>query len=169
MAATTQAASRPTRRRSGRRQQTLLTKLIRGVLGAVGVTLACILLFAFMMQWLKPSDGVIRVVNQLIKLAAIFVGVRLAVGTGGERGLLTGALVGFLYMLLGVVLYALLSGQQLPLTSYLSDIAMGVAGGGIAGALFSRGSWFHSSSAALIAFFQSSGCVFFVLFFVPPR
>ena len=139
MAATTQTASRPVRRRSGRRQQTLLTKLIRGVLGAVGVTLACILLFAFMMQWLKPSDGVIRVVNQLIKLAAIFVGVRLAVGTGGERGLLTGALVGFLYMLLGVVLYALLSGQQLPLTSYLSDIAMGVAGGGIAGALFSRG------------------------------
>ena len=139
MAATTQATSRPTRRRSGRRQQTLLTKLIRGVLGAVGVTLACILLFAFMMQWLKPSDGVIRVVNQLIKLAAIFVGVRLAVGKGGERGLLTGALVGFLYMLLGVVLYALLSGQQLPLTSYLSDIAMGVAGGGIAGALFSRG------------------------------
>lgn len=139
MAATTQAASRPTRRRSGRRQQTLLTKMIRGVLGAVGVTLACILLFAFMMQWLKPSDGVIRVVNQLIKLAAIFVGVLLAVGTGGERGLLTGALVGFLYMLLGVVLYALLSGQQLPLTSYLSDIAMGVAGGGIAGALFSRG------------------------------
>ena len=139
MAATNQTASRPTRRRSGRRQQTLLTKLIRGVLGAVGVTLACILLFAFMMQWLKPSDGVIRVVNQLIKLAAIFVGVRLAVGTGGERGLLTGALVGFLYMLLGVVLYALLSGQQLPLTSYLSDIAMGVAGGGIAGALFSRG------------------------------
>ena len=103
------------------------------------MTLACILLFAFMMQWLKPSDGVIRVVNQLIKLAAIFVGVRLAVGTGGERGLLTGALVGFLYMLLGVVLYALLSGQQLPLTSYLSDIAMGIAGGGIAGALFSRG------------------------------
>lgn len=139
MAATTQAVSRPTRRRSGRRRQTLLAKLVRGVLGAVGVTLACILLFAFMMQWLKPSDGVIRIVNQLIKLAAIFVGVRLAVGKGGERGLLTGALVGFVYMLLGVALYALLSGQQLPLTSYLSDIAMGIAGGGIAGALFSRG------------------------------
>ena len=43
-------------------------------------------------------------------------------------------------MLLGVALYALLSGQQLPLTSYLSDIAMGIAGGGIAGAIFgSRG------------------------------
>lgn len=138
MAATTQAASRPVRRRSGRRRQTLLTRLIRGLLGAVGATLACILLFAFMMQWLKPSDSVIRVVNQLIKLAAIFIGVRLAVGRGGERGLLTGALVGFLYMLLGVALYALLSGQQLPPTSYLSDVAMGVAGGGIAGAILTR-------------------------------
>ena len=38
-------------------------------------------------------------------------------------------------MLLGVLLYALLSGQQLPFTAYLSDIAMGVAGGGIAGAI----------------------------------
>ena len=97
MAATTQAASRPVRRRSGRRQQTLLARLIRGLLVAVGVTLACILLFAFMMQWLKPSDGVIRVINQLIKLTAIFIGVRLAVSQGGERGLLTGALVGFLH------------------------------------------------------------------------
>ena len=39
---------------------------------------------------------------------------------------------------LGVGLYALLSGQQLPLTAYLSDLAMGVAGGGIAGAILSR-------------------------------
>ena len=138
MAATTQAASRPTRRRSGRRQQTLLTKLIRGVLGAVGVTLACILLFAFMMQWLKPSDGgAVTVPTQDMVLGSYYLTYER--DGGGERGLLTGALVGFLYMLLGVVLYALLSGQQLPLTSYLSDIAMGVAGGGIAGALFSRG------------------------------
>ena len=39
------------------------------------------------------------------------------------------------YMALGVGLYALLSGQHLPFTAYLSDIAMGVAGGGICGAL----------------------------------
>ena len=52
-----------------------------------------------------------------------------------RRGLLLGALVGLIYMLLGVVLYALLSGQSLPFTAYLSDIAMGIAGGGIAGAI----------------------------------
>lgn len=39
---------------------------------------------------------------------------------------------------LGVGLYALLSGQQLPFTAYLSDLAMGVAGGGIAGDILGR-------------------------------
>lgn len=38
-------------------------------------------------------------------------------------------------MALGVGLFALLSGQTLPWTAYLSDLAMGVAGGGICGAI----------------------------------
>ena len=101
----------------------------------MGVTLACVLLFALLMQWLKPGDNVIRIINQLIKLGSIFAGVYVTVGRGGENGLLLGAGVGLCYMLLGVLLYALLSGQQLPFTAYLSDIAMGVAGGGIAGAI----------------------------------
>lgn len=80
------------------------------------------------MQWLKPDDTVIRVINQLVKLLSIFVGTWVMLGRGGERGMLYGALLGLIYMALGVGLYALLSGQQLPLTAYLSDIAMGVAG-----------------------------------------
>ena len=131
----TPAAKRTLRRRSSRRQRTLPMTILRGLLTAIGVTLACVLIFALLMQWLRPSDGVIRVVNQLIKLGSIFAGVYVAVGRGGDKGMLTGALVGLVYMLLGVLLYALLSGQQLPWTAYLSDIAMGVAGGGIAGAI----------------------------------
>ena len=131
----TPAAKRSPRRRSHRRQRTAAANIFRGLLAAIGVTLGCVLLFALLMQWLKPSDGVIRVINQLIKLASIFVGVYAAVGRGGEKGMLLGALTGLIYMLLGVVLYALLSGQSLPFTAYLSDIAMGIAGGGIAGAI----------------------------------
>ncbi|MBP3541679.1 MAG: TIGR04086 family membrane protein [Clostridia bacterium] len=131
----TPAAKRTLRRRSSRRQRTLPMTILRGLLTAIGVTLACVLIFALLMQWLRPSDGVIRVVNQLIKLGSIFAGVYVAVGRGGDKGLLTGALVGLVYMLLGVLLYALLSGQQLPFTAYLSDVAMGIAGGGIAGAI----------------------------------
>ena len=94
-----------------------------------------VLVFALLMQWLKPSDTVIRVVNQLVKLLSIFVGAWVMLGRGGDKGMLYGALLGLVYMAIGVGLYALLSGQQLPLTAYLSDIAMGVAGGGIAGAI----------------------------------
>ena len=125
----TPAAARPARRRSRRSRA---PRLLRGLLAAVGVTLACVLLFALLMQWLRPSDTVVRVVNQLIK------GVWVMSGRGSDRGLMWGALLGLIYMALGVGLYALLSGQQLPFTAYLSDLAMGVAGGGIAGAILGR-------------------------------
>ena len=61
-----------------------------------------------------------------------------AVGRGGEKGLLRGAAVGLLYMGLGVSLYALLTGQNLPFTSYLGDLGMGLAGGGLTGMILSN-------------------------------
>lgn len=130
-------ATRTTRRRATRNRQSIWTRILRGLLYSVGVTLVCILVFALLMQWLRPADTVIRVVNQLIKLLSIFVGTWMIVGKGEEGGMLYGALLGLIYMAIGVGLYALLSGQQLPFTAYLSDIAMGVAGGGIAGAIVS--------------------------------
>ncbi len=125
------------RRRMGRSRGSFGARLLRGLLVSIGVTLGAILLFALLMQWLKPDDTVVRVVNQLIKLSSIFVGTWVMVGRGGENGLISGALLGLLYMALGVGLYAILSGQQVALSGYVSDIAMGVAGGGIAGAIIS--------------------------------
>ena len=133
---TTPGASRTTRKRSRRyRQKNLWAQLLRGLLVAIGATLICVLVFALLMQWLKPSDSAILIVNQLIKLASIFIGVKVMLGRTCEKGLLYGALLGVCYMALGVGLFAILSGQQLPWTAYLSDIAMGVAGGGICGAI----------------------------------
>ncbi len=123
------------RRRRRFRQKNLWAQLLRGLLASIGFTLVCVLVFALLMQWLRPSDSAIRVVNQLIKLSAIFVGVKVLLGRNPEKGLLHGALLGICYMALGVGLFAILSGQQLPWTAYLSDIAMGVAGGGICGAI----------------------------------
>ena len=133
---TTPGANRTTRRRSRRyHSKNLWAQLLRGLLAAVGVTLVCVLVFALLMQWIKPSDSAIRIVNQLIKLGAIFAGVKVMLGRTCEKGLLYGALLGACYMALGVGLFALLSGQSLPWTAYLSDLAMGVAGGGICGAI----------------------------------
>ena len=113
-------------------------RLLKGLLTAVGVTVAGVAIFALLMQWLRPTEGVVRVINQVMKLVSIGAGVWVAVGRGCEGGLLRGALVGLLYMAVGVGMYALLSGQGAPLSAYLADLAMGVAGGGIVGMILSN-------------------------------
>ena len=113
-------------------------RVLKGLIVSIAVTGVCVLVFALLMQWLRPADGTIRVINQVIKLGAILAGVWTAVGRGGENGLLRGVAVGLLYMGLGVAVYALLTGQQLPMAAYLADLGMGVAGGGIAGIILSN-------------------------------
>ena len=108
-------------------------RLLRGLGVSILTTLVGVALFSLLMQWVKPSDGVIRVFNQVLKLLSIALGVWSAVGRGGEKGLMRGAAVG-----LGVALYAILSGQQAAFSSYLADLAMGIAGGGIVGMILSN-------------------------------
>ena len=113
-------------------------RLLRGLGVSILTTLVGVALFSLLMQWVKPSDGAIRVFNQVLKLLSIALGVWSAVGRGGEKGLMRGAAVGLGYMGLGVALYAILSGQQAVFSSYLADLAMGVAGGGIVGMILSN-------------------------------
>ena len=113
-------------------------RLLRGLGVSILTTLVGVALFSLLMQWVKPSDGAIRVFNQVLKLRSIALGVWSAVGRGGEKGLMRGAAVGLGYMGLGVALYAILSGQQAAFSSYLADLAMGVAGGGIVGMILSN-------------------------------
>ena len=131
-------AATPRRRRRRRSHSSFAGRLVRGLLFSIAVTLGCVLLFALLMQWLKPADRTIRIVNQLITLGSIFAGTWFMLSKNSENGLLSGAALGLCYMALGVGLYALLSGQQVPWSAYLSDVAMGIAGGGIAGALIAR-------------------------------
>lgn len=112
--------------------------LLKGLLTAVGVTIAGVAVFALLMQWLRPAESVVRIINQVLKLASIGAGVYVAVGRGCEGGLLRGALVGLVYMVIGVGMYALLSGQSAPVSAYLADLGMGVAGGGIVGMILSN-------------------------------
>lgn len=124
-------------RRSGARSHVGLN-LLKGLGAAALVTLAGVVVFALLMQWIKPTEGLVRVVNQVLKLLSIAAGVWVAVGPGGQGGLLRGAAVGLGYMLIGVALYALLSRQSASSASYLADLGMGVAGGGIVGMILSN-------------------------------
>lgn len=137
MTATTgRHAARHAKSRSG--DTPLWLRLLKGLGASLVVTVAGVAIFALLMQWLRPTDQTIRVFNQVLKLLSIAVGVYVAVGRGREGGLLKGAAVGALYMIVGVAAYALLSGQDAPLTAYLADLGMGVAGGGIVGMILSN-------------------------------
>lgn len=72
-----------------------------------------------------------------MKVAAIFLGVRAIVPRGAENGVRRGALLGLLYMGVGVLAYALLSGQKLSVMGYVIDVLMGLAAGGLSGMLLS--------------------------------
>lgn len=113
-------------------------RLLKGLGVAVLVTVAGVAIFALIMQWVRPTEGAVRIFNQVLKLVSIAAGVWAAVGRGCEGGLLRGAAVGLMYMALGVALYALLSGQGAPATAYLADLGMGVAAGGIVGMILSN-------------------------------
>ena len=101
-------------------------------------TAAAVIVFALVLSFARLSDGVIRAVNQVIKLVAIYLGVRAAVGTGTGRPLLRGMLVGLIYMAVGVMLYAVLTAQHLSAYAYAADILMGVAAGGLIAMLRAR-------------------------------
>ncbi len=111
------------------------TALWRGLLLSIAVTAAAVVVFAVIIGLTDVNDGLIRIVNQLIKIGAIFMGVRAIVPMGDESGIRRGALLGLLYMGIGVLVYALLTRQPITLWSYLIDVLMGVAAGGLSGML----------------------------------
>ena len=111
------------------------TALWRGLLLSIAVTAAAVVLFAVIIGLMDVNDGIIRIVNQLIKARAIFVGVRSIVPRGDESGIRRGALLGLLYMGIGVLVYALLTRQQITVWGYVIDVLMGIAAGGLSGML----------------------------------
>ena len=135
----TKTISANRRRPHGTRNQPPVgLRILKGLLAAIGVTVAGVAVFALLMQWLRPAENVVRIINQVLKLLSIGTGVYVCVGRGCEGGLIKGALVGLLYMALGVGVYALLSGQSASMSAYLADLGMGVAGGGIVGMILSN-------------------------------
>lgn len=107
----------------------------RGLAVSVLATAAAVIVFALIISFTDVSDGIIRVVNQLIKAAAVFLGVRVIVPRGDENGVRRGALLGLVYMGLGVLVYALLTQQKISWMGYVIDVLMGVAAGGLSGML----------------------------------
>ena len=119
--------------RKMKRKQKAGNWLLKGLLVSVAVTVAAVVIFAVIIGLTNLPDSVIRIVNQVIKVGAVFAGVYAAVPRGSDNAIRKGVVIGLVYMGVGVLLYALLSGQQLTVFSWLLDILMGIAAGGLSG------------------------------------
>ena len=116
------------------RKSTLLA-LLRGLLIAVALTLACMLIMAAALVYLQMSDRLLTVLNQLVKLLAIALGTCAAVPRGGSRGLLTGVEIALVYMALGYAMYVLLGGGSFAVGNMLGEMLLGSAVGAVTGAV----------------------------------
>jgi len=112
--------------------------ILKGLLAAVAVTLAGMLLIAVLTLLSRIPDSLLTALNQLLKILSIILGVCVAVGRGGCRGFVTGAVVALLYLIPGYALYVLLGGGSHSFALMLGELLMGSAIGAITGAILAN-------------------------------
>ena len=121
--------------RKMKRKQGTMNWLLKGTGVAVAATVVLVIVFAVIIGLTEMEDGLIRIINQGIKVLSIFLGVKFSVPAGSDNAIRRGVVMGLVYMGVGLLVYALLSGQQMTVLSYVLDVLMGVAAGGLSGML----------------------------------
>ena len=106
----------------------------KGMLAALCVTLPGMGLIALAAAYALPEDGAVLMLNQALKLMAIFVGAHTAVGAGGTRGFALGACVGLIYIALGYGLCALWGELFVTGPMLAVEFLLGLILGGLCGA-----------------------------------
>lgn len=96
------------------------------------ISLALILLFAFVIKWFHLPDSAIVPVNYVIKVVSLFIAC-LFVTRNQKNGLKKGVVVGLLYTLLSTLIFSLLAMQFTFSLSFIYDLLIGMAMGGILG------------------------------------
>ena len=112
-------------------QKSFFMQVAKGVIFGVAFILAGVLLFAFIVEVASLSDKVIKPINQVIKLIAIFGGC--AVAIRGEKGFLKGGIIGLAVTIISHVLFGIIGGAfgsfAVILTDSLCGMVMGVISG----------------------------------------
>lgn len=118
-----------------RNRKSILKTLLAGLLVSILFTLLCMLLLAAALVLLRIPDRLLTTLNQVIKIAAVIIGTCVAVPRGGEKGLVTGTVLGLFYSVLGYVLFILLGGGSFFIRCLLGEILLAWAAGASTGAV----------------------------------
>ena len=118
-----------------RNRRNIAKSLLLGFLFAAFVTIVAMLIIAAALVYLRFSDRLLTVLNQLLKLAAVVLGVCVAVPRGGDRGLVTGVVIALFYSAVGYAMYLILGGGSFAVGNMLGEMLMGSAAGAVTGAV----------------------------------
>lgn len=108
-----------------------VSSVARGVLVSVITALIGVLAFAFVAKLLMLDDGVIKVVNQFLKVLAIFLGCMFS--PYRRLGLIKGGVIGVVGSLVIYLLFSLLVGQPVKIISIIIDLIFSLVVGAISG------------------------------------
>ena len=114
-------------------QKSFLTQVIKGVIFGVAFILVGVLAFAFIIELASLSDGVIKPINQFIKLVSIFGGCVVAIR--GENGYLKGGITGLAITIISYVLFGIIGGTFGSFAVLLIDSLCGTLTGVISGVI----------------------------------
>ena len=107
-------------------------RITKAVIIAMLVSLAGILIMAFVIQTLSVDAGIIPVVNQIIKGTAILAGCFVALGRT-KNGAFKGLAIGLIYIAVAYIMFSLLDGTWNVGLSLLNDVVLGAVTGFISG------------------------------------
>lgn len=110
-----------------------IRSLIKGSLIALSISLVGICIFAFILRFIDIDAGMIRPINQVIKIVSILMGVMMGMKNIHEMGLISGFLIGCIYTFLAFLVFSLLNGSLHFDASLINDLLFGGIAGGIAG------------------------------------
>lgn len=113
----------------------VVKSIAAGLISAILVTLAGMLLMAGLMMVVSVGDRWLMILNQLLKIGSVILGTCIAVPRGGQRGLATGTAVALLYACIGYGMYAALGGASFTIGGMLGEILICAAAGAVTGTI----------------------------------
>lgn len=103
--------------------------LLKGVFVAILFSLLLLLIFSMLIKLFSITDGVIKPVNQVIKIVSIFFACKISIRTN-SKGLLKGAGIGLLLAILYFLIFSLFNlSFEIGLSFLIECVFMTIIGG----------------------------------------
>ena len=104
--------------------------VIKSSLVGVVASILMVLLFAFVLKFVDLNSSVIGTIDQIIKIASIFISVLALSKSNGDKLLTKGLIVGAVYSIITFIVFSILNGGIVFSVAIFSDLAFSALVGG---------------------------------------